>query len=83
MTIRVLHVSVQVTLVEDNGDELLPGPASEMQYLTLANAKKFLEDVPAELVRLNTPEEPEKAPKKPTPRRTPVKGSAFKKEGTE
>lgn len=50
--LRVQHLVIQTVLVEDTGDELLPGPAVKPVVLPLSQVPDFLNHLPEEVAAL-------------------------------
>lgn len=53
--LRLQVIVIQPVLLWDDGEELTPGPEIEPATLTLAKAKEWLENLPAEIEKMNTP----------------------------
>ncbi len=54
MTTRLLHIVVHPVLVDDDGENLTPGPPTQPQVLTLAQAVALLATLPEQIDALNT-----------------------------
>lgn len=60
-TLRILHVIIQPVLVEDDGEDLSPGPVVQPVTLPLTKAAAFLAAIPAEVAKLEAARQQESA----------------------
>lgn len=59
MTLRLLHFTVQPVLVEDDGENLRPGPPIKPTTLSLADLARLVETWPEQLAALQPEAEPD------------------------